>query len=669
MSTPFDRWAPKLTAATDEASQRALLGELGMWRASRLGDVVAVREATFAMSQLHMSLGQRDAAVHEARSLLSLCDTHPAASREERQAARGFLGSLGEKLPQQRKATRAERPAPKASLNDRLFADAAAGRWGKALRLLRGKGGPKADLMRAWLLVGQTLSRPDEAARLKDLQGLHDMLRGAVGAPKVTPRAGEPEAPAEPVVLDTPLAQLLGRPVPRRREARVKLFERFAADNPGLLDTLAELALKHHVEEAGLKKPAPWLIGTVGRALALGGERSSAAVAELTELECWATTAYSEPQLGALGPVVRTARDAGWQYAGMRRGVLARLEPQDRKVWTLRLVPGDGCERMLATALPSEETFDDGLADKIVSRLVELCPNVALHAPGAGNEEIRALAAAAGVPVLADPAAALGVLGGMAPVKVERRPREERRDSPARTEPKKVERAAKAERGPRPEDVLKDVLASPEPPQDAALVEVLGRLRRLWHAFGAAEGMGLDDERAGQLLEAVDRVAPPGLRLASGIGFGIHTAAAHGEDGRAARALALERYAGPTAPALVSLGVAALASGWTVDRVLRGATRRECKEYPMLDAVGEHLSGLWRLLVSQGDRKGEVWFVGGLPIEGRAGLPQLLLEERPRAVVLPVADSELLGWYGTLRAPEAIGWTGSEAADAVASLS
>ena len=89
----------------------------------------------------------------------------------------------------------------------------------------------------------------------------------------------------------------------------------------------------------------------------------------------------------------------------------------------------------------------------------------------------------------------------------------------------------------------------------------------------------------------------------------------------------------------------------------------------MLDAVGEHLSGLWRLLVSQGDRKGEVWFVGGLPIEGRAGLPQLLLEERPRAVVLPVADSELLGWYGTLRAPEAIGWTGSEAADAVASLS
>ncbi|MCA9567921.1 MAG: hypothetical protein KC656_08765, partial [Myxococcales bacterium] len=51
--------------------------------------------------------------------------------------------------------------------------------------------------------------------------------------------------------------------------------------------------------------------------------------------------------------------------------------------------------------------------------------------------------------------------------------------------------------------------------------------------------------------------------------------------------------------------------------------------------------------------------VAELPVEGRAAVPQLLLEEKDRVVVLPV-DPELMSWYASLDGPEAIGWMGDE---------
>jgi hypothetical protein len=100
--------------------------------------------------------------------------------------------------------------------------------------------------------------------------------------------------------------------------------------------------------------------------------------------------------------------------------------------------------------------------------------------------------------------------------------------------------------------------------------------------------------------------------------------------------------------------------GWSFFRVLRGTTRREKEKQPVLETLGDALDGLWRLLVRKGEVRGEVWYLGSLSPEGRAGVPQLLLDEHQRAVVIPV-EPDLLSWYGELGGPEAIGWTGDEA--------
>ena len=66
-------------------------------------------------------------------------------------------------------------------------------------------------------------------------------------------------------------------------------------------------------------------------------------------------------------------------------------------------------------------------------------------------------------------------------------------------------------------------------------------------------------------------------------------------------------------------------------------------------------SRLWRLVVQQGDVRGEVWVAEALPAEGRAAVPQLSLEDRPRVAVLP-AGSELAEAWPALGGPAAIGW-------------
>ena len=49
-------WSDKVAAAGDEASRRALLAQIGAWRASRLSDVVAQRHAADACLAQRLAL-------------------------------------------------------------------------------------------------------------------------------------------------------------------------------------------------------------------------------------------------------------------------------------------------------------------------------------------------------------------------------------------------------------------------------------------------------------------------------------------------------------------------------------------------------------------------------------------------------------------------------------
>ena len=102
MTSPFSRFTDRMIAAEDEPSRRELLAEIGRWRAGHLTDVTALRDAAFAMARLHMLLGQRNQALHEGQSLVSLCQTPPEVSQEDWEAATAFLATLGGTPPKKR---------------------------------------------------------------------------------------------------------------------------------------------------------------------------------------------------------------------------------------------------------------------------------------------------------------------------------------------------------------------------------------------------------------------------------------------------------------------------------------------------------------------------------------------------------------------------------------
>jgi hypothetical protein len=110
---------------------------------------------------------------------------------------------------------------------------------------------------------------------------------------------------------------------------------------------------------------------------------------------------------------------------------------------------------------------------------------------------------------------------------------------------------------------------------------------------------------------------------------------------------------------VIDLARVLMDAGWELHRVLRGPTRRECTSHPVLETLAPSMSGLWRLLIRKDDRKGEVWYLADLPAEGRAGVPQLLLEDWQRVVVVPL-EPDLLAWWRTLGSADALGWTGAE---------
>src|SRR5690606_17757936 len=161
-----------------------------------------------------------------------------------------------------------------------------------------------------------------------------------------------------------------------------ELVERFAEEHPERVDELAAAALEHHVLTAGPRTPAPWLASVVGRALSADGPATRATLDRMGQEGVFAVTAYQEEPFGVLVRVQRAARAQGLPTGALRRGVLARAEPQDRKMWTLRIGDGDA-ERMLVVAPTSDEPYPEGMAARLAQRLTHLCPRLVLLAPGA----------------------------------------------------------------------------------------------------------------------------------------------------------------------------------------------------------------------------------------------------------------------------------------------
>jgi hypothetical protein len=250
----------------------------------------ALRDAAWAMSHVLATIGDQAGAVREAQALVSLCRTSPPAPEAGLLAALDRVADLTgapriaaaprkERKRKERKERpeRPERPersagdrrAPPAPELDPVVAAADAGQFEDAFAALRGRRGPRAQLRRVYARLSAALAEPDVAARDAALDALRDNIRRLlVGEP---PDAAAPQrAEAPPPTGDDPLSKLLGRPAPRRRKALIELIEAYADENPGQLDELAATALRHHVEGEGLRAPAPWLVGLVGRALATG---------------------------------------------------------------------------------------------------------------------------------------------------------------------------------------------------------------------------------------------------------------------------------------------------------------------------------------------------------------------------------------------------------------
>lgn len=649
MTDPLQMWSDRLANAQTDEARRALLAELALWRAKNLTNITATRRATYTVALLHQQLGDRGRAVSEARSLASLCRTPPEAADEEMTSVNRLMRSLD--LPslsassrptgaasgrrEQRGRDRKGKPqrennrrdAKRGSIEDARQA-VASGDWAQALRALDGMRGASAVVIRAYAKLSQALAAPQAEQQGKLEEVLQLLARGS----GIRPQSERP-APE-----DTPLTQLLG-PVPARRAARLRAIDAFAEAHPDRLDELAEAALLHHVQVYGKAAPAPWLVGTVGRALATGSaERTQAAINQLRAEQAIAVSAYDEWPFERLLRVMSRALAAGMELRGLRRGVLAREEPDDRKLWTLRLGI-DGVERMICVGPHATAPYPAGKAEALAGRLVALCPRTLLLATGSGNEELRTHAAAKGLAVEAHDAD----------------------DDALLTLVREAGGRAKDAVAPPPERLTEALEA--EVFDVEAVRAAVSDFRRPDRALRPVLRLELDDERTAGLLSAVHEAAEPGLAIPEGTTLAIRVAA-HGDATRAVLVdgPASERFGGPGVSVVVELARALIDDGWTLHRVLRGPTRRECRLHPAVETLSASMGGLWRLLIRKGDQRGEVWLVADLPVEGRAAVPLLLLEEHARVVVLP-EGSELVAWWGSITgAPEPIAWSGGEAA-------
>lgn len=659
MSVPFDRWAAAIAAAADEDSRRTLLGEILTWRKTQLFDVRAQRDAAWAASQLLMALGEKDLAIREAHGLVSLAQSPPEASPEELKVARRWLDQLRgvTSAPERARPARPERPhgerparAERPERGDRPMerrddpyeaarTAARANRWDDALAALADRRGPRFDLLRTWIVLARALQNPDLDRRGRDLFGLEEELRGQLLSERPErPERPERERPAQDHPAIAAFGKKLGGDIPEDRDALVEKAESLAKDVRST-DEIAAAALRHHVAAHGEREPAPWWITLVTRALSAGDGRAvKKAIAELGE--AWAVTAYAEPAFQAVLDVVKAGASAGLQVAQVRRGIASRGEPKDRRIWTVRLRGPEG-EAAIAVAASADEPYRAETADRLAVRLAELGIGT-LYAPGPGNEGLLAAARSRGIATPDKVAASAWTMGAV--------PEGESAPRPPKSDPFAAVREALAA------DTLDADTLAP-------LISALPRVHRVFPlARDAFEGKPDAAARMATVLIAADKAAPPGVRLAEGTSIALEAATQGGLESPLGRLLVEAptsgRYGGPGVQELLAVAGAARHLGFRIGRVLRGATLREKKAFPVVDALGESLDGLWRLLVQRdgenGPFRGEIWFVSDLSPEVRTAAPLLLQEEHPRAIVL--AGPQLSADWASLGGPDAIAW-------------
>ncbi|MEN0065394.1 MAG: hypothetical protein AAGA48_24830 [Myxococcota bacterium] len=661
MSDALEMWSDRMGKAQSVEDQRALLADLAVWRARHLSDVVATRRATYTIARLHQRLGNQSQALAEAQSLASLFRTPPKPTDEATASATALFTSLGQAVPEMsqtgarrgrnrdrdrerperrrdRENPKRERPAKNNNSNQKNGVQDAKraaqdGDFGKVLKELEGARGPSAAVLRAYaelstLLQGETIEKGS-------LESIRQELGRAAGLRHSAPPSG-----------DDPLSKLVGQPVPTRRPARIRVLEQFAEAHPDRVDELADVALRQHVVASGKDAPAPWLVGFVGRALATSeGSRTRAAIGDLRQQSAFAVKAYDEWPFERLLRVMKHAIAEGFKLGPLRRGVLAREEPDDRKLWTLRLTGPDGIERMIAVGPHATNAYVGNLSETLAARLVSLSPRTLFLGTGFGNEALRKAVEAQGLGTLEHDTDDAAILTATLAVEG----------------PKRAEGA-----GQTPPAQLVAALTA-EPFEADAVGEAVQRFRRPDRALRSVVKLDLDDERTAALLAAVHEAVPADQVIPEGTTLAVRTAAtgpktlALIESGPAAA-----RFGGPNITQVVEVTRTALSDGWILHRVLQGPTRREIRNHPPVQPLASSLDGLWRLLVRRGDQRGELWYVAVLPPEGRGAIPMLLLEQHERAVVL-AADEELVNWWGTLSsAPAGIAWS-PEAADAVKS--
>jgi hypothetical protein len=658
MSEPYVRFAERMDRATDHVQRRTLLAEIGMWRAGHLTDIPALRDAAYAMASLHAALGEHDSAVREARALLSLCSTPPMAGGEEKAHARALLSALGTKVAPNSRREKRERAqkskGPGGQLGkarDALSEQA----WEDALRILGGIGGANSDVLRTYAYLGRAMAIEDANGREAAVRDLMRRLRKHLNIR--APRRPDP-TPRPLTDSDRKLAALLGiEELPRGRKARAELIENHLVAHADQADDLAVAALEQHVASEGLKEPAPWLFGVVAVAMSTGPAfRTRRALEALKAQGAYAVSAYDEWPFTRAVEVLAESVRSGHEMVGFRRGV-ARGEPKDRKLWTLRLRK-DGIERMLAVAPYTNEDYRPGTVDKLVTRLMHLSDRVLVLASGHGNKALRDAAQSAGIAAMDDAANAqiVGALEAVAQVAVpDLGPRGS--TSPDQGNSERSAPRPKVPKGPDPRDEIAAALHADTPPTVEQLVPLISLLSRVYYAFAPARSLVEGDitedadARLAVLLEAADQAAPESIRLLEGGTMAMVMASAFPE-GPTSKMLDRPRYGGGKLSELIGITREARKAGWRVDRLLRGPTRRERRDQAGLDPLAESMRELYRLFLDGDDVRVELWFIGDLPVEGRAGIPQLLLCGHPKAVVTPE------GFEWGFEGPEPLTWTG-----------
>jgi hypothetical protein len=600
------------------------------------------------MSRLYMLVGDHLSAVNEAHSLYSLCQTAPVATEEELRKAKAYLRSLGLVVGDSgRLVERKKVPAKDPTLaTKRLIA---AGDLSGAMKLLRGRKGPTASLYRVWIELSHALNAGNDADGLAAVRKLHDRLGGKLELEGSSPGERAPKretkVPAGDQVptREDPLAVFMGmKSLPRKRDPRVRLLERYVRKHPARLDELVAVALEAHVAVEGIKRTAPWLAGFVARALVkepTGKTRSC--VDALLEKGAYAATAYGEAGAKRGITLLGVALESGWEYQDFRRGVLRDEGLEGLKVWTLRLAK-DSSERLVAVIAVGFGDLELELQARVLDSVRHIS-SAALLWLEQEQPTVQKLAEEKGIPCCVSGEMS-EVLEALAAVHSVEPPKQSGRKPSA----------------------LATALRAPEPPSVEALLPLVETYRRTYKSFEACRGLLTDaslsdpQARMATFLRAADQVAPEKVRLNEGITVVVQGASLAPE-GPIARLLeeesALRRYGGAAVLEILPVGRAVIEAGWSIKRAMVGPTRRERDTHGELGAVGE---SLWRLTVEAGANTGEIWYTkasGEEVVQLRALLPA----ERP-CLILDGASGDVRIWAAGLDGPKTLSWDGKQGA-------